>query len=154
MSSVHVVPSGTAEKLPVFGVEVEVLLDGGRSAGAAAVYRVSAAPGQGAPPHRHPGQDEMFHVLDGEFELMIDGVSRRLGPGDFAYAPRGAAHAFTCVGPQPARLLVSSTPAGHEAFFRDCAAALASGTFDAATGEALCQKHGIELLPVPLAPGA
>jgi quercetin dioxygenase-like cupin family protein len=137
---------GSLPRLEVFGVEVEVLLDGGQSDGRAAVYRVTAPPGAGAPRHRHPGQDELFHVLEGEFELYVDGVSTRMRPGDHAYAPRGAVHAFVCEGEKPGLLLVMSTPAGHEAFFRDCAAAVKEGRFSPARGAEICRAHGIELV--------
>jgi len=146
LSTPQVLRTGETEKLPVFGVEVEVLLDGAGSGGASAVYRVTAPPGAGSPAHRHEAQDEMFHVLEGEFDLRCGEAVHRLRPGDFAYVPRGAVHAFTSTGAVAGRLFVVSTPAGHEAFFRDCAAAVAAGTFGPETGAAICRRHGIELV--------
>lgn len=145
-SQVHVSRTGEVARLPVFGVEVEVLLDGAVSGGESAVYRVWAEPGRGAPLHRHGAQDEMFHVLEGEFDVVCGETTHRLRRHDFAFAPRGMAHAFTSVGPGPGGLLVFSTPAGHEAFFRDCAAAMADGTFGPEVGAEICRCHGIELL--------
>lgn len=149
LSTPHIVRADETLRLPVFGVDVEVLLDGDASAGVAAVYRATAAPGFGAPLHRHAHQDEMFHVLEGEFDLTIGDDTVRLRARDFAYAPRGVAHRFECVGKTTGRLLVFSTPAGHEAFFRDCAAAIADGTFSPTVGAAICATHGIELLAPP-----
>lgn len=149
LSNPSFISAGEATKLPVFGVDVEVLLDGAASGGLSAVYRCTAQPGVGAPLHRHSAQDEMFHGLEGEFELICGDECRRLGPGDFAFVPRGLAHAFRCVGEKTGRLLVFSTPAGHEAFFRDCAEAIAAGTFSPVTGGEICRRHGIELLGAP-----
>jgi quercetin dioxygenase-like cupin family protein len=141
------VSSTQPDRLHVFGVEVEVLLDGAQSAGAMAVYRVTAWPGTGAPRHRHTAEDEAFHVLEGVFEVWCDGCLHRLEAGDFVFAPRGSVHSFTAVGSDVARMVVFSTPAGHENFFRDCAAAVAAGRFNPDTGAAICRQHGIELIP-------
>jgi quercetin dioxygenase-like cupin family protein len=146
LSNPSVLRAGTVPKLPVFGVDVEVLLDAKASRGASAVYRVTAEPGTGAPLHRHTREDEMFHVLAGEFDVVCGDATHRMLPGDFAWAPRGVAHAFMSAGTTTGKILIFSTPAGHEVFFRDCADAVASGTFNPETGAAICQKHGIELL--------
>jgi quercetin dioxygenase-like cupin family protein len=143
----------SAPALPVFGVTVEVLLSGDESAGTMAVYRVTAPPGAGAPKHRHVGQDEAFHVLKGRFEIVCDDQVHQLEAGDFTFAPRGAVHAFTAIGSGEAQMVVFSTPAGHERFFRDCAAAVADGTFSPAVGQAICERHGIELIGAPVSPG-
>jgi hypothetical protein len=42
-----------------------------------------------------------------------------LGPGGFAYAPRGTVHNFRNTGPTVARVLVGFTPGGMEGFFRE-----------------------------------
>jgi mannose-6-phosphate isomerase-like protein (cupin superfamily) len=46
------------------------------------------------PPHRHPTQTESFEVLDGSFELMVDGDWRVLQPGETASVPAGIVHTF------------------------------------------------------------
>ncbi|HEX2232820.1 MAG TPA: cupin domain-containing protein [Thermoleophilaceae bacterium] len=46
------------------------------------------------PPHRHPSQVEEYEVLDGSFEVMVDGDWRKLGPGDKASVPIGVNHTF------------------------------------------------------------
>jgi quercetin dioxygenase-like cupin family protein len=149
LSTPLVVRRDEPARLPVFGVDVEVLLDGNQTHGEMALYRVTAPTGTGAPPHRHAAQDEMFHVLDGTFELDCDGTVQRLAPGDFAFVPRGACHAFTSVGADTGRILIIGTPAGHEEFFRDCAAAIGSGSFTPERGAEICRQHGIELVGVP-----
>jgi quercetin dioxygenase-like cupin family protein len=70
---------------------------------------LTCLPGGGPPPHTDPSE-ELFYVLEGEFEFASPGpeglTSRRLQVGDSVCVPRGAPHAYRNVGTQPGRLLV------------------------------------------------
>ncbi len=44
------------------------------------------------PPHIHATQDEFIHVLDGRFELLLDGQVQHAGPGDLVRLPMGMPH--------------------------------------------------------------
>jgi quercetin dioxygenase-like cupin family protein len=46
------------------------------------------------PPHVHPRQVEEYEVLEGRFEVVVDGRWRTLGPGASASVPVGALHTF------------------------------------------------------------
>jgi quercetin dioxygenase-like cupin family protein len=46
------------------------------------------------PPHVHPTQTEAFEVVDGPFELMVDGEWRTLATGERASVPPGVLHTF------------------------------------------------------------
>jgi quercetin dioxygenase-like cupin family protein len=46
------------------------------------------------PPHVHRHGVEEYEVLEGSFEVVIDGVRRTLAVGDFASVPVGALHTF------------------------------------------------------------
>jgi quercetin dioxygenase-like cupin family protein len=50
------------------------------------------------PPHRHPTQVESYEVLDGSFEVMVDGAWHRLATGEVATVPVGANHTFRLAG--------------------------------------------------------
>lgn len=53
-------------------------------------------PGNGSPPHRHPGQQTFGYVLEGTYEVKIDdGPVRQLKAGDSFYEPPGALHAIS-----------------------------------------------------------
>jgi quercetin dioxygenase-like cupin family protein len=56
------------------------------------------------PPHAHR-RDEVLVVLDGSMTMVVEGIERRLGPGDRLELPAGARHTAT-VGPAGARYLV------------------------------------------------
>ncbi|MGK7871420.1 cupin domain-containing protein [Falsiroseomonas sp. E2-1-a20] len=77
-----------------------------------------SAPGAGAPPNRHPGDDEAFYILSGHYEFSVDGQVRNVGPGDYVPIPNGAPHHFRNVGTETASMLVLNWPGRqHEAFF-------------------------------------
>ncbi len=44
------------------------------------------------PPHIHPDQDEFIYVLEGRFELFLDGADASADAGDLIRLPRGQAH--------------------------------------------------------------
>ena len=46
------------------------------------------------PPHVHRHQVEEYEVLEGQFDVVVDGTWRTLGPGDRASVPVGALHTF------------------------------------------------------------
>jgi quercetin dioxygenase-like cupin family protein len=46
------------------------------------------------PPHVHPTQTEEFEVVEGPFELMVDGVWRTLETGEKASVPPRVVHTF------------------------------------------------------------
>ena len=46
--------------------------------------------------HSHP-QEEVYEVIEGELELTIGGVTRRLGPGHAAIVPPNALHSVKAI---------------------------------------------------------
>src|SRR6266568_9473491 len=49
-------------------------------------------PGTFVPPHIHPTQDEFIYMLDGKFDLLLDGQSATAKAGDLIRLPRGVPH--------------------------------------------------------------
>jgi len=66
------------------------------------------------PPHVHARGVEEYEVLDGRFEVVIDGVWRTLGPGDAATVPVGRPIRFARRRPATAQSTASNSaaPAG------------------------------------------
>jgi mannose-6-phosphate isomerase-like protein (cupin superfamily) len=46
------------------------------------------------PPHVHSGLVEEYEVLEGRFDVMVDGEGSTLAPGESASVPQGALHTF------------------------------------------------------------
>jgi mannose-6-phosphate isomerase-like protein (cupin superfamily) len=85
-------------------------------------------PGAGAPPNLHPQDGEGFYILEGEYEFMVDGAVRVVGPGTYVAIPAGAPHAFRNTGTAEARMLIVNAPGVlHEAFFSTLGQPLAPG---------------------------
>ena len=71
-------------------------------------------PGAFAPPaHRHPSQVEEYEVLEGAFEVMIDGDWRRLDAGDSASVPVSTDHTFRTIPGQAVRVRNFHRPGGR-----------------------------------------
>src|SRR5215207_10114714 len=111
----HRVPAGEGRTHSVLGDRVSVKATAVETGGAYSLFEGQIRPGSGVPPHIERHEDEAFFVLEGTFGFLIGGESVEVGPGGFAFVPRGTPHAFTNVGPETGRLLVLLSPGGiHE----------------------------------------
>ncbi len=118
--------------------------------GAYALFETLTPPGAGCPPHSQRYDEETFYVLEGRYALLMGEQTVELGPGDYAFVPRGTVHAFTNVGSEPARMLILVTPGGiHDTFFDelDEQPAVAAGEPDISRLLAVAPKYGIEIAP-------
>jgi quercetin dioxygenase-like cupin family protein len=60
--------------------------------------------------HRHPDQEEVIYVLEGELEQWVEQEWRLLGPGDAVVIPPAVVHASFNVGDEPARIIAILSP--------------------------------------------
>ena len=74
------------------------------------VIEVSLRPGGGHNFHKHPNQEEVIYVLDGEIEQWVDREKRMLRPGDSAFIGAGVVHASFNVSGGKAKLLAILGP--------------------------------------------
>jgi quercetin dioxygenase-like cupin family protein len=83
-------------------------------------FETSHAPGTAVPPHFHQEEDEAFYVLAGQFSFVVGETHFTATTGAFAFAPRGTVHAFTTIGQEMGRMLITVTPGRqHEGFMRE-----------------------------------
>jgi uncharacterized cupin superfamily protein len=64
----------------------------------------------GAPPHLHRRSAEMFYLLGGVLDVLVDEEVTTLEPGDLLVVPAGTAHAFAPAAGRDADVLVVFTP--------------------------------------------
>ncbi len=102
-------------------------------------------PGVGIPPHIHTKEDEIFRVIKGEIEIMVDGKTTVLKAGDTAFAPKNIPHAWKVVGTEKAKMITSAFPAGIEMMFKELAN-LPPGPPDFEKIAKICGNHGISFL--------
>lgn len=102
-------------------------------------------PGSGIPPHIHSKEDEIFRVLQGQVELMVDGKLSTLSAGDMAFAPKNLVHSWKVVGDENAKMWVSAFPSGMEHMFQELHA-MPPGPPDLAKVSAICETYGIRFV--------
>ena len=124
--------------------EVHVHITSAQTGGTLALLESTAPRGDQTPLHVHHHDDEAFYVLEGELTLWVGDETHVLRAGQSAFALKGVPHALR-VGDAPARWLVTSTPAGFEAFVR-AVAATAPGPEELTR---IAAEHGIEILGPP-----
>jgi quercetin dioxygenase-like cupin family protein len=56
------------------------------------LIRVRIPPGKGHQFHKHPHQEEIIYVLEGEAEQWVERECRKLRPGDSAHIPANTVH--------------------------------------------------------------
>ena len=104
------------------GTEYSICLGKSDSAGLVGMFEGRVPAGEGPPVHIHHNEDEILHVLDGEYEFWLDGQTMCGGPGTSVFLPRGVPHTFRVVGGKQGRNLAILTPGGFENFFVEAAA--------------------------------
>ena len=99
------------------GLRLQIHLSSQDTGGAFCLIEDRPPAGWSLPPHRHLNESETIYVLEGEFESVVAGEPRTLGPGDTVHVPAGVVHSG---GGQGRRLLVFA-PGGIERFFTEAA---------------------------------
>lgn len=74
------------------------------------VVEVCFNPGAGHDFHKHPSQEEVLYVLEGEIEQWVDGERLVLSAGDAAFVAAGVVHASFNVSERKVRLLAMLGP--------------------------------------------
>src|SRR5687768_7612626 len=119
ISSGYAVDAGEGERIWIVGDTMTLKATGASTDGSLVLLENLTTPGGGPPPHIHTHEDEFWYVLDGTFDIRIGDEVHSVGPGGFAYAPRGTLHNFRNTAETPSRVLVGFTPGGMEGFFRE-----------------------------------
>jgi quercetin dioxygenase-like cupin family protein len=104
----------------VLGEQVTIRLTSEQTGGNFSVAEIESQPGGQVPPHRHKEMDEIFHVLEGAYEFIIDGQAQTVAAGGTVFVPRGTLHGFRNLSSGISRLMDMHTPGGFEKFFEEC----------------------------------
>ena len=102
-------------------------------------------PGTFVPPHIHPDQDEFIRVLEGQFELLLDGEALHAGAGDLIRMPMGSTHGIFNKSGAPTRALFWVAPSMklYELFTK------LDRLTDPAEVVRISAEHNIHFLPPP-----
>jgi quercetin dioxygenase-like cupin family protein len=99
--------AGTATN--VGGASVRLLVDREFGASALVLMALRYAPGGSIKEHDH-AFEEAFFFLEGEIEVLLDGETLTLGPGDYFWSGVGSTHALTNVSDKPVLWLETQAP--------------------------------------------
>lgn len=101
------------------------------------------------PAHRHHNEAETIHIVEGDFEMAVDGKRSHLSAGETVHVPRGVIHSGANIGQQPGHRVVLFSPAGIERFFLEAGAATPGGEIDLAAVLTCATRHGWEFVVLP-----
>jgi quercetin dioxygenase-like cupin family protein len=95
-----------------------VKISGADTNGEYGLLEVTVRKGEGSPWHVHPGEDEWFYVLEGEFTVYVGERRLSLPAGAFAFGPKGVPHTF--IGEtEGAKALIGFQPFHFEGFLHE-----------------------------------
>ncbi|MEA2651430.1 MAG: hypothetical protein QOI85_1151 [Chloroflexota bacterium] len=146
------------ERLWLLGGLYTFKASGDETGDAYTLFQVRGPGGLATPMHRHQHEEEGFYIAEGQVTVFTDGTERQLGPGGFAFVPRGIAHGFRLDSDQATLLLlISPGNAGHESMFREMGEPAAqpvlpapsSQTVDPELLAAIAERHGTIIVGPP-----
>jgi len=138
------VGTATSASSAIALIEVVVKASADRTGGALTVFEENEP--VDTPLHVHENEDELFYVLEGEHVFQVGEEQFRVGPGGLVFAPRDVPHAQRRVVPRTGRILVLTSPAGLEGFFRELADADRAGALGPEAYASASKKHGVTWL--------
>ena len=98
------------------------------------------------PLHVHENEDEVFYVLEGDHVIQVGDEEFHLGPGGLVFGPSRVPHAQRRVVPRTGRILIMTSPAGFEGFFRELAEAATAGPLRPPVYARVSDRYGITWL--------
>jgi mannose-6-phosphate isomerase-like protein (cupin superfamily) len=136
-----IVGAASGRSVSLRGTEVVFKVESGAGVAMSCV-EFSAAPGFDTGLHVHERLEEVFYVLEGEFEFRAGEEMLRAGQGACMRVTPGVPHAFANRGSSAARLLLMMSPASHDRYFDELAEILAAeGPPDSGAIAALRQRY-------------
>lgn len=115
--------------------------------GAYTILELSLPAGAGAPVHIHQREDEVFYILEGTCEILINGETHLAETGAVVVLPKNTAHAFRNTGASPNCILITATPGGLDTYFQELAQVQSTDPEAAQKIALINQKYEINFNP-------
>ena len=103
----------------------------------------------GASPHLHKQTTEMFYVVEGEVELVVDQRRITAAPGSFVLVPENTPHSFSNPGQAQSILLIMFCPADSREQYFEGLAELTKNGRQPSQAELLELMQRFDQYPVP-----
>jgi mannose-6-phosphate isomerase-like protein (cupin superfamily) len=124
-----------------------VEVDSDDTNGSVAVIRVFVPPGQGAAPHVHSRENELFTIERGRYRMRHGDVEVDAPAGSVVFMPNGIPHTYRNMSDEPGEHLLTLVPGGLEKMFREVSAAQIELPRDKARYDEIAAKYGVKNLP-------
>ncbi|HEY0161064.1 MAG TPA: cupin domain-containing protein [Edaphobacter sp.] len=131
----------------VFGEPVEVLVSSEQTHGSFCVVTQVSPPGGGPPPHIHEREDELFTVLEGDYEVFDGKEWHPLRKGESAFKLRGSLHTFRNCGTTDGKIHVVITPGSFDLYLEELSKLSMPPTIEEVV--AVSTPYGISFPPLP-----
>lgn len=107
------------------------------------IFDTRGVPGGGPPPHTHQWE-EIYVVLSGEMDVVVDGKTTRLRPGGYAHVPANTPHGYTTI--DETHFLTIVTKGNAAKFFKQVANEVEMNPPDIQGVLRVGAEHGITFL--------
>ncbi|SFC23174.1 Mannose-6-phosphate isomerase, cupin superfamily [Flagellimonas taeanensis] len=107
------------EQLLILTDVIKVLVSNTETGNQYAIFEENVPPLGGPPPHTHP-DEEVFYILEGEFEFIKNDLNHpfKALPGSVVHVGSNEVHTFKNVGKTPGKMIVMLTPGNLLDYFR------------------------------------
>lgn len=146
----HPAASSTEKEGQAFkflALKMFVEASGEETNGSTAVLRIFVPPGEGAAPHVHSREDEVFTIVRGHYRFRHGDEEVDAPAGTALFMPKGIPHTFRNIGSEPGEHILTLIPAGLEKMFREVSDAGLQMQQDAARYAEVAAKYGMRILP-------
>ena len=134
--------AGTGTTWNVVGDNITCKVSGDQTQGAYAVVEEMSPPQGGPPLHLHRRTDEIFYILEGEYQVVCGNRTFNAPQGTVFVVPKSVPHSLRNISAAPGRMLVTLIPGGFEKFFAE-----ATDITDPAKVMEIAKHHDVEFLP-------
>jgi quercetin dioxygenase-like cupin family protein len=145
-----IIDAGQGRKLNVLGHVVNVMLTSAETQGASFVFEAVSPAGLAVPPHIHEHEDEYGYIIEGVYEVFLDGETFEATSGAVIHCPRHSAHGFRNIGSTSGRMIWISTPGANvDPFFNELGALPVDGPPDLDKVAGIFAKYAMQVFPPP-----
>jgi mannose-6-phosphate isomerase-like protein (cupin superfamily) len=135
------------KRLNVFADVITVKLTSEDTNGAYALFEDVTPPGAGVPHHIHHREDEVFNILEGEYEVRCDDRVFKALAGSTVHLPKDLPHSLKNTGSSAGKIFGLLIPGGSEKVWEEISSKPPEPpSID--NINAITKKYGIEFLPL------
>ena len=131
----------------IFGLKIVGKIMSSQTNGKYSVVVSTIPPGRGPPLHVHDNEEELFYVLEGEYEFRCGEQKFRVSKGGLVHLPRKLPHSFRNIGENSGVLMNTMTPGGFERFFEEIDRLPKDKPLDRKQVQSIASKYSLTFLP-------